>query len=268
MGKRPWPQELDRYSSLIGTDVTIVQGPGGNTSFKDGKTLWVKASGTRLKDAEMTEIFCGIDIQSGELLKRRSGLRPSIERDFHLIIPKPFVIHTHSLTSLSLAIEGNFGERSSEYPEIAFIPYARPGKDLCKVIVKDLDFKTHKGAILQNHGFLTWGDSMVEAYDYLMRFESKRKDIFRIDEEINSHFTLIDHPKAVTPDYAVFLSRHTLDEIFSFTDGNLWKKQMFLVIHKAASYIDPKSRITYLTSKEVRALQSWESEKFRITLNK
>ena len=44
--------ELIQISNRTGTDPTLVQGGGGNTSVKtaDGKYMYIKASGTALKD--------------------------------------------------------------------------------------------------------------------------------------------------------------------------------------------------------------------------
>ena len=45
------------FCSDIGGDAFLVQGAGGNVSWKDGDTLWVKASGTWLSEAKYKEIF-------------------------------------------------------------------------------------------------------------------------------------------------------------------------------------------------------------------
>jgi rhamnose utilization protein RhaD (predicted bifunctional aldolase and dehydrogenase) len=44
--------ELIRMSNTVGKDRSLVQGGGGNTSVKtaDGKYMYIKASGTALKD--------------------------------------------------------------------------------------------------------------------------------------------------------------------------------------------------------------------------
>ena len=44
--------ELIRISKAVGEDRSLVQGGGGNTSVKtsDGKYMFIKASGTALKD--------------------------------------------------------------------------------------------------------------------------------------------------------------------------------------------------------------------------
>ncbi|UCF16792.1 MAG: class II aldolase, partial [Phycisphaerales bacterium] len=49
--------ELIRISNTVGKDPTLVQGGGGNTSVKtaDGKYMYIKASGTALKDMNAKE---------------------------------------------------------------------------------------------------------------------------------------------------------------------------------------------------------------------
>ena len=50
-------KELIRISNKVGSDASLVQGGGGNTSAKtaDGKHMYIKASGSALKD--MNEII-------------------------------------------------------------------------------------------------------------------------------------------------------------------------------------------------------------------
>jgi len=267
MRNRPWPADLDSYSSLIGVNTFMVQGPGGNTSFKDGKIMWVKASGTRLAEAISKEIFAGVNVSTGELDETLSELRPSIEKDFHLLIPFPYVIHTHSLRAISMGIEINFGSKRSNFPLFAFVPYARPGSDLCNLIAQEIDFNVHSAAILQNHGFLTWGNTMEEAYKKLQQFEGEILVPDSAEQlEVGMSINLI-HPKAVTPDYAVFLSTVKEKEIMNFSGKNLWKKQMYLVAQKAAALLGENVNVNYLSDEEVNSLQNWESEKFRVAAN-
>ena len=49
--------DLIRISNLVGKDPALVQGGGGNTSVKtaDGKYMFIKASGTALKDMNATQ---------------------------------------------------------------------------------------------------------------------------------------------------------------------------------------------------------------------
>jgi len=267
MRNRPWPHELDLFSRYIGSDSLMVQGPGGNTSYKDGTTMWIKASGTKLSDAEDEEIFVGISIESGDTLESENHRKPSIEKDFHLLIPFPFVIHTHSFRSLAVGITQDFEARVKEFPEIAFVNYARPGKDLCNLLSQTIDFGMHKAAILQNHGFLTWGNTMEEAYSYLIEFESGIETSISIVTLSEVDISSTDHPKAITPDYAVFLSPYTHSEILKFDGKDLWKKEMYIIAQHACTLAKRKSGINYLTTEEVNALQNWDAEKFRMAAN-
>jgi len=267
MRNRPWPIELDVFSERIGSDSLMVQGPGGNTSFKDAKTMWIKASGTRLSDAEDEEIFVGVSIESGSITNSQNQLKPSIEKDFHLLIPFAYVIHTHSLRSLVMGIAQDFGAKMKQFPEIAFVSYARPGKDLCDQISQSIDFSIHKAAILQNHGFLTWGNTMEEAYSALVEYESGLETTIMLDALADIVVSTNDHPKAITPDYAVFLSPCAHSEILEFTGKDLWKKQMYFIAQHACALAKDESGINYLTAEEVNSLQNWDAEKFRMAAN-
>jgi rhamnose utilization protein RhaD (predicted bifunctional aldolase and dehydrogenase) len=229
--------------------------------------MWVKASGTRLSEAVAKEIFAEVNITTGESGDALNQLKPSIEKDFHLLIPFPYVIHTHSLHAIAMAIESDFGAKKTSFPLFAFVPYARPGRHLCDLISQEINFKVHTAAILQNHGFLTWGNTMEEAYRKLEHFEDEifvPESAEHLELEISK---LLTHPKAITPDYAVFLSTMSEEEIMNFSDNNLWKKQMYLVSQKAADLLGENAKINYLPEEEVHSLQNWESEKFRVAAN-
>ena len=44
---------LKRISLEIGIRKELIQGAGGNTSYKIGNTIWIKASGTKLENAKL-----------------------------------------------------------------------------------------------------------------------------------------------------------------------------------------------------------------------
>jgi hypothetical protein len=166
-----------------------------------------------------------------------------------------------------MAIESDFGAKITSFPLFAFVPYARPGRHLCDLISQQIDFEVHTAAILQNHGFLTWGNTMNEAYEKLEKFEGEILVPDSADElELEIGMSLL-HPMAITPDYAVFLSTISEEEIMNFSDKNLWKKQMYLVAQKAADLLGDNAKINYLSDEEVYSLQNWESEKFRVAAN-
>ena len=50
------------YSKELGLDRTMVQAAGGNTSIKDGDTMWIKASGKWLLDTGSSETMAAVSI--------------------------------------------------------------------------------------------------------------------------------------------------------------------------------------------------------------
>ena len=90
-------QALRELSAALGADRLRTQGAGGNTSIKQGGTLWIKASGTWLSDAlardiiapvrldPLLEAIAGGDPRAASAVDfvdsalNPAGLRPSIE---------------------------------------------------------------------------------------------------------------------------------------------------------------------------------------------
>ena len=58
----------------IGKDFNFVQGAGGNTSYKNGNQLLIKASGFKLKNANVQNIFAEVNLKK---------LRNNIQNDWH-----------------------------------------------------------------------------------------------------------------------------------------------------------------------------------------
>lgn len=52
---------LRHLSAKVGSDPLLVQAAGGNTSIKDEGVMWIKASGTWLRDADAKDIFVPLD---------------------------------------------------------------------------------------------------------------------------------------------------------------------------------------------------------------
>jgi rhamnose utilization protein RhaD (predicted bifunctional aldolase and dehydrogenase) len=61
------------HSEEIGLDRTMVQAAGGNTSIKEGDTMWIKSSGKWLIDARSSELMVPVSIsQIKDALKDNS----------------------------------------------------------------------------------------------------------------------------------------------------------------------------------------------------
>jgi rhamnose utilization protein RhaD (predicted bifunctional aldolase and dehydrogenase) len=253
--------ELKEVSTLIGQYRDLVQGPGGNTSLKLGNHMYVKASGTKLVEANSKDIFAVIEVDTGIVVSQT--LRPSIEKDLHLALPFNAVIHVHSVGSLTWALR-ELDNSSAEFFDsikIAVLPYFRPGRELAEAIKNITDIEEYRGLLLQNHGLITWGDTPISSFHQLLNIENALlTEALRISSLPSSKFTR--YPQFLgeffTPDHAVFDTSAVDDSIRS---DLIWSLDL------AISMIPTTTNILKLESQEVKELQSWEAEKYRRNLN-
>jgi NAD(P)-dependent dehydrogenase (short-subunit alcohol dehydrogenase family)/rhamnose utilization protein RhaD (predicted bifunctional aldolase and dehydrogenase) len=186
--------ELIKISRAVGGDRSLVQGGGGNTSVKtdDGKYMYIKASGTALKDMNAREgwrrmrldsIFSIIQDKSLARLETQtrenqvvnrsldacddkvSGpARPSVEAHLHAFLDK-CVIHLHpSAAGAYLNARNGKAELeklfADESPPPLWVPYADPGFMLAKKLAKlvedyqDRFAKKPATLFLEKHGLL------------------------------------------------------------------------------------------------------------------
>jgi rhamnose utilization protein RhaD (predicted bifunctional aldolase and dehydrogenase) len=183
---------LRALSASIGLNPHMTQAAGGNTSLKAGDTLWIKASGTWLKDALSDDIMVPVAMAPlvraveehdraadtpqafaiNELNPR--GLRPSIETTVHALMPQRVVLHVHCVDTISLAVqadgEAEVARRLGDI-EWAYVPYFRPGLPLARGIAE----KLRPGVdvlILGNHGLVVAAETVAEADALLHRVRS------------------------------------------------------------------------------------------------
>ncbi len=160
--------DLVRISNVMGQDSALVQGGGGNTSAKtdDGKYMYIKASGTALKDMNervgwrrqridkvlrvmQDEELAKLDDtkRENEVVRRlleacedtiTSGARPSVESHLHALLDK-YVIHLHPMV-ISSFVNARDGKaqldqlfRGETYPPL-WVPYTDPGFQLARRI--------------------------------------------------------------------------------------------------------------------------------------
>jgi rhamnose utilization protein RhaD (predicted bifunctional aldolase and dehydrogenase) len=190
--------DLIRISNVTGRDSSLVSGGGGNTSVKtsDGKFIYIKASGTALKDMEEKKgwrrlrlepiLFLIRDkrlakldtsVRELEIVDRlllacdddiRSGVRPSVESHLHACLDK-CVIHLHPLVLAAYVSAKNGRARldrlfKNEKPPPLWVPYADPGFMLARKIASLVDkYQKQYGSkpaimFLEKHGlFVTAG---------------------------------------------------------------------------------------------------------------
>lgn len=258
---------LKSLSRWIGSDPTMIQGPGGNTSIKEKDLIWVKASGTKLLDAETKEIFVSLDRLSGLPIPASQIRSGSIETKLHLLIPAPVVAHTHSTSSLALGFREDLEELINGFGRTAVIPYCRPGESLAGAISNFVNTSRHDFALLKNHGLIVWGNSVEEVQQRILRFENEFKKIVTYsDSALSEARNLLrtgDICRYLTPDHAVFLDSKTLESIEALDFEPKWIREMYDQLSKVLASSINSSKLSWLEMEEVWALQNWDAEKSR-----
>jgi rhamnose utilization protein RhaD (predicted bifunctional aldolase and dehydrogenase) len=190
------PQELVALSQLsakIGSDSCLIQGPGGNTSLKDGKVLYVKASGTWLSSALVSPIFVALD--RDELARHMdgeadvdlssavvsapgaaSGLRPSIETVLHAFMPQRVVLHVHSVNAIAHVVHADGQARvAGRLAGLAWCwaPYARPGTPLLRAAAEAAAGRRCDVLLMASHGLVVGADTVADAAALLASVEER-----------------------------------------------------------------------------------------------
>jgi rhamnose utilization protein RhaD (predicted bifunctional aldolase and dehydrogenase) len=172
--------EIIHFCQSIGSDPLLVQGAGGNVSWKDGDVLWVKASGTWLADAGERDIFVPVDLavlrvslDAGDFETiptsiTGAALRPSIETLLHALMPHQVVVHLHPVDVLTWLVR-EYSEAS--FPAVdraALVPYRKPGAALAQAVAERLNGRPDiRCLFLQNHGLVLGGETVTEIQQQL-----------------------------------------------------------------------------------------------------
>ncbi len=177
----------------MGADPLLVQAAGGNTSLKDDGVMWIKASGTWLKDAASRDIFVPVDqaalVQAlaqprsrrrrvPAVRARRPQLRRACDRRSRPASTRScrtaIVVHVHCVNTIAWAIRGDARTALASWLREfawAFVPYARPGLPLAEAIAA----RQRPGVdvlVLGNHGLVVGADTVGAAEALLERVVS------------------------------------------------------------------------------------------------
>jgi len=176
--------QIERMCADLSADPLLVQGAGGNVSWKDDDTLWIKASGTWLSDAQVDDIFIPTDLAHirGALDQRdftinpkvtsRSNLKPSIETLLHALMPQRIVIHLHAIDVLAHLVRNDceleFQSLLPKNMNYAFVKYCKPGEDLAKNVFEAIQGDPNINMVfLLNHGLVLAGETVLEVMKLL-----------------------------------------------------------------------------------------------------
>src|SRR6185436_14707154 len=185
---------LRRLSARIGRNLDLVQAGGGNTSIKESGTLWVKASGMWLVDAEKEDMFLPVDMRDilrcveesidyvadyGSSAGGNAGaLRPSVETAMHAVLPHAVVVHVHSVNTIAWAVRLDAPaclENVLAGLRWAWIPYVHPGLILAQRIRDLLSQRPDvlNVLILGNHGLVVGAEDCDSAEGLLDEVERR-----------------------------------------------------------------------------------------------
>lgn len=162
--------EVSALCARLGADPLLVQGAGGNASWKAGDTMWVKASGTWLAEAPRSDIFVPVDlahlrraIAAGDLdaiprTLKDGALRPSIETLMHALMPQAVVLHLHAVEILAHLVRPDFACPAPAPASWCWVDYHKPGAALAAAIAARLRQQPDAQIVfLQNHGVVIGG---------------------------------------------------------------------------------------------------------------
>ncbi len=187
-------KDLIEISKFYGSDKSFVIAGGGNTSYKDEKNIWVKASGYPLAEMNEEELVAlsreklrviSQKIYPEDPLEREEQVkndllncvvdpspdkRPSVETSLHDLIRYRFVVHLHPSAINGILCSRNaknlvlqlFGDRA------LFVQYTDPGYTLFRKLESEISLYREKFKddpqiiMLENHGVFTGADSTEE----------------------------------------------------------------------------------------------------------
>jgi len=191
---KPELNELIEISRFYGKNKEYVIAGGGNTSFKDRQTIWIKASGQQLSALDENGLVAlsreklrliSVRNYSDDPVLREEQVktdlfnsiidtgpkkRPSVETSLHELISYNFVVHLHPTLINGILCSRNaknltlklFGEK------VLFVPYTDPGYTLFKKLESEIkkyrdQFSSDPKIIfLENHGSFVGADSAEE----------------------------------------------------------------------------------------------------------
>ncbi|MFE0177007.1 class II aldolase/adducin family protein [Streptomyces sp. NPDC059002] len=171
--ERAWAELVETACRTVRDGLVV--GTSGNVSVRVGDTVLVTPSGVPY-DRLTAKDAVGVDLQGRQLI---GDLSPTSELPMHLAIYRNTaagaVVHTHAVhaTAVSMLVP--------ELPAVHYMtgilggparvaPYALYGtEELAENMLHALRDRT--GCLLQNHGTVTYGDSLSQAYDRTAQLE-------------------------------------------------------------------------------------------------
>lgn len=218
-GKAPVQQggveELVYRSNLLGTDRSVANWGGGNTSMKttiqdfrgrNVEVMWVKGSGsdlatmkagnfTALRMDDVRPLYERDEMSDEEMVAYLAHCmvdskhpRASIETLLHAFLPFKHVDHTHPDAIISLCCAHNGRQLAEEIygDRFVWVPYIRPGFGLSRMIAQGVRNNPKAELVLmEKHGLVTWGDTSHECYEKTLQIIAEAEQFIeaRVNDE-------------------------------------------------------------------------------------
>ncbi len=206
---------LVEFSNRYGKNPAFVLAGGGNTSYKDENTLWIKGSGTSLatiteegfvkmdraalaaiwnntySEAQAEREAAVLADMMAAKLPGEEAKRPSVETLLHDLFPQKFILHVHpaAVNALTCSVGGK-AKMGEMFPDAVWVDECEPGYILASNCKKALSaYKAERGAdasvlFLQNHGIFFAADSAEE-----------------LDATVSAIMSKLEAEEKITPDF-------------------------------------------------------------------
>ena len=226
----------------------LIQGAGGNMSYKFDDKIIITSSGYTMSDISMLNGYSVCDLNGTPINENQK--KPSMEINLHTKIEEPIVLHTHPIyLNTILCSEDSEAIIRSIFQDSNFdyISYTSPGKNLANIFSKS---ENNKIVLLENHGLICCGDTFTEVLDMSLRINRICKD------------WLIRNTKTFTNYSTKFKANNTKSFLFPdavvLTEENISINDYMLHIQKEVG-LSPR----YLNQDEITKLRTMEEEKYR-----
>ena len=223
----------------------LIQGAGGNMSYKFDDKIIITSSGYTMSDVSMLNGYSVCDLECVPINKNQK--KPSMEINLHTKIKESVVLHTHPIYLNTILCSQDSEEIMKVILEdYDYIPYVSPGKDLANRFFKS----DNKIVLLENHGLICCGDSFKNVLDNSLKINKLCKDWLirntKIFTNYSTKFKTNNNRKFLFPDAVVL------------TEENNSINDYMLHIQKEVGL-----KPNYLNKDEIMKLRNMEEEKYR-----
>ncbi|MFO7852925.1 MAG: class II aldolase/adducin family protein [Bacteroidota bacterium] len=243
------PPEIISLSRYYGSNMEYIIAGGGNTSYKEGDNLWIKASGVSLADIDESGFVClsrkklekiSNRVYSKNPAKREeevkedlksaiisdSDKRPSVETSLHNLLNYKYIVHTHPFTVNALLCSVKAEELSGKLfgDEVLFVEYTDPGYILFKKTEKAVNkfVKLHSKEppviFLQNHGMIICGENPGDIHTQTDRITGIIKSLFTKKLPALDHLPPGKDTKRIVDRFNKYLDSRGLKSVFNNND--------------------------------------------------